>query len=165
MIHFCDGIFRGTSGTDYSYGNHESDSLSVWANAFPVTRLKVSKVWNDTSNVYGTRVLDKNGNWTVSFAVQRRAVKLEAGSTWKSPWQNLSSTDKTGNKTEVRITLSGEDNVEAEDINEKSTELGGLPVYGIESIDGTYQVVRYEYRARELNTDGTMITEPEEKLL
>lgn len=121
----------------------------------------MSKVWNDTSNVYGTRVLDKNGNWTVSFAVQRRAVKLEAGSTWKSPWQNLSSTDKTGNKTEVRITLSGEDNVEAEDINEKSTELGGLPVYGIESIDGTYQVVRYEYRARELNTDGTMITEPE----
>lgn len=85
LIHFCDGIFRGTSGTDYSYGNHESDSLSVWANAFPVTRLKVSKVWNDTSNVYGTRVLDKNGNWTVSFAVQRRAVKLEAGSTWKSP--------------------------------------------------------------------------------
>lgn len=158
---FVMGFFRGTSGTDYSYGNHESDSLSVWANAFPVTRLKVSKVWNDTSNVYGTRVLDKNGNWTVSFAVQRRAVKLEAGSTWKSPWQNLSSTDKTGNKTEVRITLSGEDNVEAEDINEKSTELGGLPVYGIESIDGTYQVVRYEYRARELNTDGTMITEPE----
>ncbi len=31
--------------------------------------------------------------------------------------------------------MSGEDNVEAEDINEKSTELGGLPVYGIESIE------------------------------
>ena len=38
---FVMGFFRGTSGTDYSYGNHESDSLSVWANAFPVTRLKV----------------------------------------------------------------------------------------------------------------------------
>lgn len=148
---FVMGFFRGIYGKDYASDN--SDTLSVWANALPVTKLTVTKKWEDTSNVYGTRELDKNKNWTVSFAVQRRAVKLETGSTWESSWQNLSSTDKTGNKTEVRITLSGKDNVEAEDINEKSTEIDGLPVYGVENVDGTYQVVRYEYRARELNTD------------
>ncbi len=154
---FVMGFFRGIYGKDYASDN--SDTLSVWANAFPVTKLTVTKKWEDTSNVYGTRELDKNKNWTVSFAVQRRAVKLETGSTWESSWQNLFSTDKTGNKTEVRITLSGKDNVEAEDINEKSTEIDGLPVYGVENVDGTYQVVRYEYRARELNTDGTVIIE------
>ena len=150
------GFFRGSSGRKFASEN--SDRLSVWANAFPVTKLTVTKIWNDTSNAYGTRALDGNKNWTVSFAVQRRAVvTLKDGTPWESSWQNVSSTDKTGRKTDARVTLSGEDNVKATDINEKSTELDGLPVYGIENVNGTYRVVRYEYRARELNTDGTLI--------
>ena len=146
------GFFRGSSGRKFASEN--SDRLSVWANAFPVTKLTVTKIWDDTSNAYGTRALDGNKNWTVSFAVQRRIAALEDGTPWETSWQNVSSTDKTGRKTDVRITLSAED---AKGINSKSTELDGLPVYGIEDVNGTYQVVQYEYRARELNTDGTLI--------
>ena len=141
---FVMGFFRGTSGTKYSYQGHQSDYLSVWANAFLVTKLEVIKKWKDTDDTYGTRKLDKDGNWTVDFVVQKRA----AGLTDEESWQNVYSTDKTGKKTAVRITLSGKDGT-----NQASTELAGLPVYGIEK----GEVVRYEYRAREINTDGKVI--------
>ena len=141
---FVMGLFRGTSGMKYSYQGHQSDYLSVWANAFLTTRLKVIKNWQDTSNVYGTRKLDKDGNWTVDFVVQRKVVDL----TGEESWQNVYSTDKQGKKTEVRITLSGRDGTD-----QASKELAGLPIYGIED----KKVVRYEYRARELNTDGKVI--------
>ena len=146
---FVMGFFRGTSGTKYSYEGHQSDYLSVWANAFLVTKLKVVKKWQDTDNTYGTRKLDGKGNWTVDFAIQRRAVDL----TDEEAWQNVYSTDRTGKKTAVMLTLSGK-----ESTNQVSKELAGLPVYGIEEdINGGYRVVRYEYRARELNTDGKVI--------
>lgn len=131
----------------YTGGN---SNISTWTNAFPVTSLSLKKIWEDTSDAYGTRKT-ANNQWFVKFVIQRSVKDQDT-------WEDVNSWNASGKATRTIVELKGSDSSGAADINEKEMVVSGLPLYGL---DANGNVVEYKYRARELNTDSsqTVITE------
>lgn len=118
-----------TSGTP-------ADKEAAWENTLPVTQLTVKKIWDDGGNAYGTRPKNAEGKWETKFEIQRKD-KNDASANWEKV---------------TTVSLAGDN---TQNTAEKTVE--NLPAYGLKFGGGNPVKIEYEYRAREINEDQSII--------
>ena len=107
-------------------------------NTLPVTSLVITKIWNDNDNIYGARPADGD-QWITRFIIQRKTDNGE--------WENLK--DDSGNDKIVELRGTDKEKKQSLTVND-------LPMKDyILDANKSYQLVTYQYRARELQANAT----------
>lgn len=151
---------------DHANANSSNSFTNEQVNTIDVTNLRVRKTWEgDNNNWYGTRYVDKNGNWVVDYQLQVSIDNI----TWIDlDIDSFSQTIIDGNG-QVTANSKYEPIIGVDEEDTKYVDYIKLPANGIikvktyDGATGTYSYKYYAndanftYRVREINPDGTVI--------